>query len=193
MIASPFPEPEPISTDPSKGAKVRLGRPDLPRAGRGLGHPRSSSSSRRSGCSCCGVPSPRWPATRRTSSPTAATGSPPTRRRCSFGILDLLQVTVFVSVFALVLAMPVALGIAIFLTQYSPRRLSGSAGLHGGSAGRGAVDRLRRVGPVRARAGAQAVRDVAEQEPRTGCSCSRPATRRWPAAAPSSPRASCWR
>ncbi len=45
-----------------------------------------------------------------------------------FGILDLLQVTVFVSVFALVLAMPVALGIAIFLTQYSPRRLSGPLG-----------------------------------------------------------------
>ena len=42
-----------------------------------------------------------------------------------FGILDLLQVTVFVSVFALLLAMPVALGIAIFLTQYSPRRLAG--------------------------------------------------------------------
>ena len=40
-----------------------------------------------------------------------------------FGILDLLQVTVFVSVFALMLAMPVALGIAIFLTQYSPRRV----------------------------------------------------------------------
>jgi phosphate transport system permease protein len=34
-------------------------------------------------------------------------------------------VTVFVSVFALLLAMPVALGIAIFLTHYSPRRLSG--------------------------------------------------------------------
>ena len=42
-----------------------------------------------------------------------------------FGILDLLQVTVFVSIFALVLAMPVALGIAIFLTQYARRRLAG--------------------------------------------------------------------
>ncbi|WP_245850053.1 phosphate ABC transporter permease subunit PstC [Mycobacterium angelicum] len=41
-----------------------------------------------------------------------------------FGILDLLQVTVFVSLFALVLAMPVALGVAIFLTQYAPGRLS---------------------------------------------------------------------
>jgi phosphate transport system permease protein len=42
-----------------------------------------------------------------------------------FGIFDLLQVTVFVALFALILAMPMALGIAIFLTQYSPRRLVG--------------------------------------------------------------------
>jgi phosphate transport system permease protein len=42
-----------------------------------------------------------------------------------FGIFGLLQVTVFVSLFALILAMPVALGIAIFLTQYSPRRIAG--------------------------------------------------------------------
>lgn len=42
-----------------------------------------------------------------------------------FGILDLLQVTVLISVFALILAMPVALGVAIFLTQYAPRRLAG--------------------------------------------------------------------
>ena len=42
-----------------------------------------------------------------------------------FGIFDLLQVTVFVSLFALILAMPVALGVAIFLTQYAPRRLAG--------------------------------------------------------------------
>lgn len=40
-----------------------------------------------------------------------------------FGILDLLQVTIFVSLFALLLAMPIALGIAIFLTQYAPRRV----------------------------------------------------------------------
>ncbi len=45
-----------------------------------------------------------------------------------FGILDLIQVTVFVSLFALVLAMPVALGIAIFLTQYAPRRVAGPLG-----------------------------------------------------------------
>ncbi|SHK41783.1 phosphate ABC transporter membrane protein 1, PhoT family [Pseudonocardia thermophila] len=41
-----------------------------------------------------------------------------------FGILDLLLVTVEVSVFALVLAMPVGLGIALFLTQYAPPRLA---------------------------------------------------------------------
>lgn len=45
-----------------------------------------------------------------------------------FGVLELLQVTVFVSLFALVLAMPVALGIAIFLAQYAPRRLAGPLG-----------------------------------------------------------------
>ena len=43
-----------------------------------------------------------------------------------FGIFDLLQVTVLVSVFALLLAMPIALGVAIFLTQYAPRRLAGA-------------------------------------------------------------------
>lgn len=42
----------------------------------------------------------------------------------AFGVLDLLQVTVLVSLFALVIAMPVALGIALFLTQYAPKRLS---------------------------------------------------------------------
>ena len=42
-----------------------------------------------------------------------------------FGVFDLVQVTVLVALFALVLAMPVALGIAIFLAQYSPRRVTG--------------------------------------------------------------------
>ena len=42
-----------------------------------------------------------------------------------FGVLDLFQVTVFVSVFALLLAMPVALGIAIYLTEYAPARVRG--------------------------------------------------------------------
>jgi phosphate transport system permease protein len=42
-----------------------------------------------------------------------------------FGILNLLQVTVLVSLFALVLAMPIALGVAIFVAQYAPRRVGG--------------------------------------------------------------------
>lgn len=41
-----------------------------------------------------------------------------------FGILDLLKVTATVSLFALLLALPVALGVALFITQYSPRRLA---------------------------------------------------------------------
>jgi len=41
-----------------------------------------------------------------------------------FGILALLWVTVASSLVALVLAMPIALGIALFLTQYAPKRLA---------------------------------------------------------------------
>jgi phosphate transport system permease protein len=41
-----------------------------------------------------------------------------------FGILEQLQVTVFVSLFALILAMPVALGVAIYVTQYAPRKVA---------------------------------------------------------------------
>ncbi|HEX5255262.1 MAG TPA: phosphate ABC transporter permease subunit PstC [Mycobacterium sp.] len=41
-----------------------------------------------------------------------------------FGIASLVPVTVFVSLFALVMAMPVALGVAIFITQYAPRRVA---------------------------------------------------------------------
>lgn len=45
-----------------------------------------------------------------------------------FGIAEMLQVTVLVSVFALLLAMPVALGVAIYLAEYAPRRLVGLLG-----------------------------------------------------------------
>lgn len=45
-----------------------------------------------------------------------------------FGVLDLFLVTVTVSLFALVLAMPVALGIAIYLTNYAPKRVAGPLG-----------------------------------------------------------------
>ncbi|KAA0021847.1 phosphate ABC transporter permease subunit PstC [Antrihabitans cavernicola] len=40
-----------------------------------------------------------------------------------FGVRDLFLVTMLVSFFALLLAMPIALGIAIFLTEYSPKQL----------------------------------------------------------------------
>jgi phosphate transport system permease protein len=42
----------------------------------------------------------------------------------SFGIPDLLWVTVISSVIALLLAVPVAVGVALFLTQYAPARLA---------------------------------------------------------------------
>ncbi len=42
-----------------------------------------------------------------------------------FGIAEMLRVTVFVSLFALVLAMPIALGVAVYLAEYSPKRIVG--------------------------------------------------------------------
>jgi len=41
-----------------------------------------------------------------------------------FGIVDLLWVTVLSSVIAMALAVPVAIGVALFITQYAPRRLA---------------------------------------------------------------------
>jgi phosphate transport system permease protein len=52
---------------------------------------------------------------------TWSTGDP---NNLQFGILDLLLVTVYSSLVALVFAMPISLGIALFLTQYAPRRLA---------------------------------------------------------------------
>ncbi|MGV0812336.1 phosphate ABC transporter permease subunit PstC [Mycolicibacterium boenickei] len=124
VIASPFPEPEPISTDPSKGAKVRLGD----RIFRGLAE--GSGVLIVVLIAAIGV-FLLWraiPALARNEENFFLYGGNWITTDTSamhFGIFDLLQVTVFVSVFALVLAMPVALGIAIFLTQYAPRRLSG--------------------------------------------------------------------
>ena len=42
----------------------------------------------------------------------------------AFGIRDLFMVTVLSSLWAMALAVPVAIGIAVFLTQYAPARLS---------------------------------------------------------------------
>jgi phosphate transport system permease protein len=44
--------------------------------------------------------------------------------RLAFGIRDLFMVTVLSSLAALVLAVPIAVGIAVFLTQYAPKRLA---------------------------------------------------------------------
>lgn len=44
--------------------------------------------------------------------------------KLAFGIRDLFMVTVLSSLTALLLAVPVAVGIAIFLTQYAPKRLA---------------------------------------------------------------------
>ncbi|HSY14656.1 MAG TPA: phosphate ABC transporter permease subunit PstC [Jatrophihabitantaceae bacterium] len=41
-----------------------------------------------------------------------------------FGIVDLLWGTVAVSLIAMVLALPISIGIALFITQYAPRRLA---------------------------------------------------------------------
>ena len=124
VIASPFPEPTPISTDPSRNAKVRLGDRIFRFLAEGSGLLivviiaaigafllwRAIPALARNEENFF-LYSGNWVTT-----DTSA---------MHFGILDLLQVTVFVSVFALLLAMPVALGIAIFLTQYAPRRVSG--------------------------------------------------------------------
>jgi phosphate transport system permease protein len=41
-----------------------------------------------------------------------------------FGIVDLLWVTVIISMVAMIIAVPIAIGIALFITQYAPARLS---------------------------------------------------------------------
>lgn len=126
-LASPHPEPEPISTDPSKGAKVRLGD----RIFRGLAE--GSGILIVALIAAIGV-FLLWravPALTRNEENFFLYGGNWITTDTSamhFGIFELLQVTVFVSVFALVLAMPVALGIAIYLTQYSSRRLAGPLG-----------------------------------------------------------------
>src|SRR6478752_6658063 len=123
-LAAPHPEPAPIATDPSRNAKVRMGD----RVFRGLAEG--------SGVLIVVLIAAigaflLWRAipalTRNTENFFTYGGNWVTTDTSAmkFGILDLLQVTVFVSVFALLLAMPVALGIATFLTQYSPRRLAG--------------------------------------------------------------------
>ncbi|NOP95050.1 phosphate ABC transporter permease subunit PstC [Mycolicibacterium fortuitum] len=126
-LASPHPEPAPISTNPSEGAKVRLGDRIFQWLAEGSGILIVAL------IAAIGV-FLLWraiPALARNEENFFLYGGNWITTDTSamhFGILDLLQVTVFVSVFALVLAMPVALGIAIYLTQYSSRRLAGPLG-----------------------------------------------------------------
>jgi phosphate transport system permease protein len=127
VIASPIPTPEPISTNPSKGAKVRLGDKIFGGLAEGAGILVVVL------IAAIGV-FLLWraiPALARNKEDFFTYGGNWITTDTSamhFGILDLIQVTVFVSLFSLILAMPVAFGIAIFLTQYSPKRLAGPLG-----------------------------------------------------------------
>src|SRR6202012_4524210 len=48
--------------------------------------------------------------------------------KLAFGIRDLFMVTLLSSLWAMALAVPIAIGIAVFLTQYAPPRLSRTFG-----------------------------------------------------------------
>lgn len=127
VIASPFPEPAPVPTDPSGRGRARAG--DRIFRGIAVGSGvliivliaaiglflawRAAPALTRNEVNFITYGG-NWV--------TTDTG------RMRFGILDLVQVTVCVSLFALLLAMPLALGIAIFLTQYAPRRVGGPLG-----------------------------------------------------------------
>lgn len=123
-LASPFGEPDPISTNPNRGGRIRMGD----RIFRGLSEGAGIFIVVLIGAIGVFLLWRAIPALARNEENFFTYGGNWITTDTSamhFGILDLLQVTVFVSLFALVLAMPVALGIAIFLTQYSPRRLAG--------------------------------------------------------------------
>ncbi|MUL76410.1 phosphate ABC transporter permease subunit PstC [Mycolicibacterium sp. CBMA 226] len=123
-LAAPFPAPSPVSTDPSKGSKVRAGDRVFRLLAEGSGVLIVAL------IAAIGV-FLLWraiPALARNKENFFTFGGNWVTTDTSamhFGIFDLLQVTVFVSVFALLIAMPVALGIAIFQTQYAPRRIAG--------------------------------------------------------------------
>nr|WP_090339337.1 phosphate ABC transporter permease subunit PstC [Mycolicibacterium malmesburyense]CRL67580.1 phosphate ABC transporter permease [Mycolicibacterium malmesburyense] len=123
-LASPFPEPTPISTNPSRNAKERVGD----RIFRGLAQGSGAlivALIAAIGAFLLWRAIPALARNQENFFLYGGTWKTTDTSAMHFGILDLLQVTVFVSVFALILAMPVALGIAIFLTQYAPRRVAG--------------------------------------------------------------------
>jgi phosphate transport system permease protein len=55
---------------------------------------------------------------------TSAQFSTSDPHKLAFGIGDLLMVTLLCSLTALVLSVPIAVGVAVFLTQYAPKRLA---------------------------------------------------------------------
>jgi len=55
---------------------------------------------------------------------TSAQFDTSTDEKLAFGIRDLFMVTVLSSISALALAVPIAVGIAVFITQYAPKRLA---------------------------------------------------------------------
>ncbi|MGE2721328.1 phosphate ABC transporter permease subunit PstC [Mycolicibacterium celeriflavum] len=123
-LATPFPEPTPISTNPSRNAKERVGD----RIFRGLAQGSGAlivALIAAIGAFLLWRAIPALARNQENFFLYGGTWKTTDTSAMHFGILDLLQVTVFVSVFALILAMPVALGIAIFLTQYAPRRVAG--------------------------------------------------------------------
>ena len=127
VIATPFPEPPDVPTDPSGHAKVRLGDRVFRALAEGSGVLVIAL------IAAIGI-FLVWravPALARNDANFLTYGGnwvTTDTAHMKFGIFDLLQVTVCVSLFALVLAMPVALGIAIFLTQSAPRRVGGPLG-----------------------------------------------------------------
>ncbi|OBB48317.1 phosphate ABC transporter permease subunit PstC [Mycobacterium sp. 852002-51961_SCH5331710] len=126
-LAYPFPEPTPISTDPSRNAKERVGD----RIFRGLAQGSGAfivALIAAIGAFLLWRAIPALARNQENFFLYGGTWKTTDTSAMHFGILDLLQVTVFVSIFALILAMPVALGIAIFLTQYAPRRVAGPLG-----------------------------------------------------------------
>jgi phosphate transport system permease protein len=117
-LAAPFPEASPISTDPSKGSpKVRLGD----RVFRGLAEGSGVSIIVLIGAIGAFLLWRAIPALANNTKNFFTYGglwSTADTSAMEFGIWDILQVTLAVSVFALVLAMPIALGIAIYQTHY---------------------------------------------------------------------------
>lgn len=123
-MAAPFPEPEPISTNPSHNAKVRWGDRLFRWLAEGSGVLIVTLIAA-IGFFLLWRAIPALARNEENFFLYGGTWNTSDTSAMSFGILDLFQVTVFVSLFALVLAMPVALGIAIFLTQYASKRVSG--------------------------------------------------------------------